>query len=417
MEYKNNGHIRVFLVGHAISPNRGSEPGNTWNWAWELSKYTNVDVFAYPQHRKEIEKFILEHPRNNLRFHWVTLDNFDPWHPEKGESGLRFHYILWLRKVYKIIKNLIDNMQEPIVVHQVSWSTVSTPPPILQGVPIVWGPVSGGQVAPASFRDFFGNAWPKEMVRSWRVSFYPLILGWGRRVSSLPLILAVNRETEALLRKAGAKRVEFFLDCGVPSGFGLPKPQEVARPPGPLRLLWAGRLDFIKALPLVLMALRRVRVPVELLVAGDGPLKLQWQSAVQRLGLSDKVRFLGRIPWDKMKEVFQEAHAFVFTSLRDGFGCVVLEAMSFGLPVITLDHQGVGTFLPADAAIKVPVRTPEETFQAISEGIERLALDEDLRLRMSREAWRFAQEERWDRRAERMLALYEEVLSHAHRRV
>jgi hypothetical protein len=43
------------------------------------------------------------------------------------------------------------------------------------------------------------------------------------------------------------------------------------------------------------------------------------------------------------------------------------------------------------------------------------AYAEALRLRMAQAAWRYAQAERWDRRVERMLALYEEVLSHAHR--
>jgi glycosyltransferase involved in cell wall biosynthesis len=118
-----------------------------------------------------------------------------------------------------------------------------------------------------------------------------------------------------------------------------------------------------------------------------------------------------------MREAFLGAHAFVFTSLRDSFGTVVLEAMAHGLPVVTLDHQGVGTFLPEAAAIKVPVTTPEDTVRLLAEAIDRLAADEALRLRMAQAAWRFAQAERWDRRAERMLALYEEVLSHAHRRV
>lgn len=155
--YKYVDQTHVFLVGHAISPNRGSEPGNTWNWAWELSRYTNVDVFAYPQYRNEVEAFILKHPRQNLRFNWVTLDGFDPWRPEKGERGIRFHYVLWLRKVYKIIKNLISKSNKQYVVHHVSWATVSTPPPILQGVPVVWGPVSGGQVAPANFQGFLAT--------------------------------------------------------------------------------------------------------------------------------------------------------------------------------------------------------------------------------------------------------------------
>jgi len=163
-----------------------------------------------------------------------------------------------------------------------------------------------------------------------------------------------------------------------------------------------------------LKALIQVREPVELWVAGDGPLAREWREEAERLGLGERVRFLGRLPWSEMKEIFEKAHAFLFTSLRDSFGSVVLEAMAYGLPVVTLDHQGVGTFLPPEAAIKVPVREPRDTIGGLAEAIERLAEDEGLRLSMSQAAWRFAQEERWDRRAERMLSLYEEVLD-AHR--
>jgi len=34
--------MKVYIIGHAISPYRGSEPGFTWNWAWELSQHVPV---------------------------------------------------------------------------------------------------------------------------------------------------------------------------------------------------------------------------------------------------------------------------------------------------------------------------------------------------------------------------------------
>ena len=405
---------RVIVVGHAISPLRGSEPGNTWNWAWHLSRHLPVDVVAFPQYRQEVDAFLAEHPNPHLRLHWVALRGWDPWNPQKGERGIRLHYLLWLREAYRVVEGLVGESPVPSVVHHVSWGTVSAPPPPLRTAPLVWGPLGGGQVAPAAFRGYFGGHWPKEVLRSYRVKLLPLIPGWRRAVRGLPMVLATNRETEALLIKGGARRVQPFLDTGVPQNFGLAHPPQEARRGGSLRLLWAGRFEAIKAFPLALRALAQVRGPVELWVAGDGPLAREWREEAQRLGLGERVRFLGRLPWSEMKGVFAKAHAFLFTSLRDSSGAVVLEAMAHGLPVITLDHQGMGTFLPAEAAIKVPVREPRTTVRGLAEAMERLAQDEGLRLSMAQAAWRFAQEERWDRRAERMLSLYEEVLD-AHR--
>ncbi len=66
----------------------------------------------------------------------------------------------------------------------------------------------------------------------------------------------------------------------------------------------------------------------------------------------------------------RDVDAFVFTSLRDSFGTVVLEAMAQALPIVTLNHQGVGVFVPVEAAIKVPATTSATTVAAIAERAE-----------------------------------------------
>ncbi len=409
--------FRLILVGHAISPHLGSEPGFTWNWAWELSRHLPVEVFAFPEHRKEVEEHLAENPNPRLKLHWVTLRGFDPWRPERGERGIRLHYLLWMREVYGAIRAFTIGTKGPVVVHHVSWASVSAPPHVPPGLTAVWGPVGGGQVAPWAFREFFGRAWLGEALRTFRVRALPLFPWWRRRLASIPLVLSINRETEALIRKGGGRNVLSFLDCGIPRGFGLPEPPGPKREAGsPLKLLWAGRLEPRKALPLALRALPRVSVPVELYIAGDGPWLDDWRVEARRLGLENRVRFLGRLPWGQMQQLFRQVDALIFTSLRDTSGCVVLEAMAFGLPVIVPDHQGVGAFVPEEAGIKVAVTTPEATIEAFARAIERMALNREARDRMALAAWRFAQQERWDRRAERMLGIYEEVVRDAHRR-
>ncbi len=287
--------FRVILVGHPVSPCRGSEPGFTWNWAWHLSHHLPVDLVASPLYREEVEAFLAQYPNPRLRVHWVTLSGWDPWDPARGERGIRLHYLLWLGKAYRFVKNLASEARSPVLARHVSWNTVSAPPPPSSGFPLVWGPVGGGMRAPGAFRALFGRDWPKEVLRSLRVALLPWWPGWRSRVAGVSLALATNRETLELLRRGGARRTELFLDTGVPPGFGLGAPPHAPREPGPLRLLWAGRFLPIKALPLALRALRWVRAPVELWVAGGGPLEGLWQEEARRLGLEDRVRFLGRL--------------------------------------------------------------------------------------------------------------------------
>ncbi len=167
-----------------------------------------------------------------------------------------------------------------------------------------------------------------------------------------------------------------------------------------------------KALPLALEGLEQAGdVPVRLLIAGDGEMRKPWEGCAKRLRLEHKVEFLGKVPWDQMPGVYRRADAFLFTSLRDSFGMQVLEAMGQGLPILTLDHQGAGTFVPPGAGIKIPVTTPRETVAGIAEGIRWLARNPDERRRMRAAGRAFASTQTWEKRAEWMSKLYEEVIS------
>jgi glycosyltransferase involved in cell wall biosynthesis len=179
-----------------------------------------------------------------------------------------------------------------------------------------------------------------------------------------------------------------------------------------LTLLWAGRLERRKALPLALEALAQLEpeINVRLLVAGDGPQRAECTALASRLGVENRIEFLGMLPRQEMPKVFQQADAFLFTSLRDAFGSVILEAAGYGLPIIALDHQGAGQFVPSAAAIKVPVTRPSETVSALANGIRILAGSPELRRRMSAAARAFAETQHWDRRAEQMELWYEKVV-------
>jgi len=145
------------------------------------------------------------------------------------------------------------------------------------------------------------------------------------------------------------------------------------------------------------------------LIAGEGEMRGAWESYAKHLKLADKVQFLGQIPWHEMSHLYRSADAFLFTSLRDSFGTQVLEAMGHGLPILTLDHQGVGTFVPSEAGIKVRVTSPQQTVANLAEGIRRVALCPEERLKMGEAAHAFARTQTWERRAEQMSKLYEEV--------
>jgi len=402
--------MKILIVGHACCPHMGSEPGFTWNYSWTLAAEHEVFVIAHPQFRAKVDQFLEQHAPRRIQILWVDVPAaINPWKPGRGERWIRLHYLLWNRAACKAAKELLSKV--PIdVAHHISWGTISAPPFLWKlSPPFVWGPVGGGQVAPPRFSKYFGSQWPMELARSTRVRGLPLLPSVRRVARSAARILATNNETAEVLHSAGARAVELRLDSGLTCDRIVD--QVPLRDHQGLTLLWAGRLERRKALPLVLEALAQCREsPMRLLVAGEGPMRSQWEQLAASLGLQDRVQFVGHRSWPDLTNLFRTADAFIFSSLRDSFGSVVLEAMGHGLPIITLDHQGVGTFVPDNAGVKVPVTTPAETVQAlVSAARDLLQAPHQLREK-GREAWLFAREHTWDRRVQDMLALYREIV-------
>jgi len=370
-----------------------------------------VFVLAYPHDRVGVERFLSQHPNKNLSSFWVDLPGSQVAGPL--DSGLQSPslYLFWQTLAYKKAVELHKRSGFDVV-HHVSYGSVSAPPPVRKlGIPFVWGPIGGAQQAPAAFRHYFGRAWAQEILRSARVRLLPFSPSVRSAAKASHVTLATNQETADLLRQMGARNVRLYLDSGIPSSF-VSDPRVSPHNGKIFTLLWAGRMQPRKALPLALEGLARADdVPMRLLIAGDGEMRKVWEYYAKRLRLEHKVEFLGKVPWDEMPGVYQRADALLFTSLRDSFGMQLLEAMGQGLPILALDHQGAGTFVPAAAGIKIPVTTPRETVAGIAEGILRLARNPDERHRMSEAGRAFARAQTWERRAEWISKLYEEVTS------
>ena len=402
--------MKILIIGHACAPGLGSEPGNTWNWAWQMSHMHQVWVIAHPEFKPLVDKFFESNTNDRIQFIWLAPKNrFDYWRPGTNqERGIRLHYWFWIREAYRQASILWQQVHFDLV-HHVSWSTVAVPPPFWKlAVPAFWGPVGGGQSFPLPFLSQLRHNRMKEFLRSLNLLLLPYSPNLRRSLKSTSLALATNLETMNLLQRAGAKRVGLFLDCGIDQCAAVP----VSRVAGSrLNLLWAGRLEPQKGLAIALRSIAACKIPeVYLLVAGAGGEQEKMEALAQELGVTDRVRFLGRVPRETMESLFQECDALLFTSLRDSFGSVVLEAMSHGLPIIALNHQGIRAFVPEDAAIKVPVDSPEQVVGDLAKAFEFLKANPQAQLNMSKAALAFADQQTWQHRAEAMNTLYAQTL-------
>ena len=126
--------------------------------------------------------------------------------------------------------------------------------------------------------------------------------------------------------------------------------------------------------------------------------------SIETSALRDRIRVLGYVPETDLAALYSGADVFVYPSLHEGFGLPPLEAMACGVPVVTSNVTSLPEVV-GDAALCVDPCDVE----AIASSIERLVTDASLRQRLVNAGIRRAAEFRWDRVAEKTLAVYREA--------
>jgi glycosyltransferase involved in cell wall biosynthesis len=244
-----------------------------------------------------------------------------------------------------------------------------------------------------------------------------LQLRMSRRVSAVGRIashiFAANCEVQAALDDVRGIRATRLLETGIEQIETFTRKQKpVDRL---LRILWAGRLESWKGLPLLLRALAQVqdKVDFRLRIVGAGRSERRWKRLAQRLGLDDRLEWVGWPKYTARLPHYQWADVFAFTSLRDTSGTGLLESLASGVPIIGLDHQGARDVMTEQCAIAIPVESPRQVIEGFGAAIEQLAADPVLLEKKSAAALRRAEDFLWEDSASRILGVYAEAVAGA----
>jgi glycosyltransferase involved in cell wall biosynthesis len=168
-------------------------------------------------------------------------------------------------------------------------------------------------------------------------------------------------------------------------------------------LVSVGHLIKRKGHDLVIRAVAELN-SVHLLIVGEGKENSSLKSLVRRLGITDRVTFLGVLPQEKLRGIYNAADALVLTSSREGWPNVLLEAMACGTPVIASPVWGTPEVVTApEAGVLMPERTPAGLVQAFHALFDNYP---------SREATRrYAEQFSWHETTQRNIALLRKILA------
>jgi glycosyltransferase involved in cell wall biosynthesis len=150
----------------------------------------------------------------------------------------------------------------------------------------------------------------------------------------------------------------------------------------------------------------------ELRVVGDGPHRPHLEGLARAYGLASNVHFAGWVDQRVVAQEFAGCQAFVFPSLREFGGGVVVEAMASGLPSVVVDYGGPGELVTPECGVLLPLAPREELVARLRGAMERLAHDWALCRTLGRAAvGRVRAEFTWAAKAARVVGIYRQVLA------
>ena len=179
-------------------------------------------------------------------------------------------------------------------------------------------------------------------------------------------------------------------------------------------ILFVGSVEPRKNLPRLIRAFERAvqgsGLPHELVLCGPWG----WRydnviAALDRSPVRDRIRRVGYMPSNELRELYAHADLLAYPSLDEGFGFPILEAMSTGTPVVTAD-RGAPPEISGGAAVTVD----PTSVSAITEALERVLTDRALATELAEKGRLRAGQFSWKRAAEQTLAVYQEAME-AHR--
>jgi glycosyltransferase involved in cell wall biosynthesis len=397
--------MKLLLIAPNVDATDVGEAFVAFKWAEALSHLTDLTLLTF--HRDGRPDPALQLPRACV----VTWP--EPAWAQRNErlnAMLKPAWPVYERKVRLWLTDALARGERFDIAHQLMPQAARYASPLRHfSVPYLIGPLGGALDTPEAFRTEATGAPLFTRLRAldaFRFRHDPWLRASYARAAC---VLGVAPYVADVLAEIPLRRFEPVLELGIED---IPPWMERKPRAGRLRLLHVGRAVRTKGLRDAVRALVHLAdLPgVTLTSAGTGEDLAAARAEADRLGVAHRVTFLGRVPRTEVERLYAKHDAFCFPSFREPAGNVLYEAMRHGLPVITADRGGPGWIVDETCGIRVPVTDPDRFPRDIAAAVRRIAASPDLAQQLGQGARdKVAREGLWTAKADRMLALYEDV--------
>ena len=176
-----------------------------------------------------------------------------------------------------------------------------------------------------------------------------------------------------------------------------------------IELLYVGPIIPRKGILYLIEAIHKVKEKYEsitLFIVGEGPDRIQYEELSSNLGLDKNIIFAGFVSELNLKSRYENCDIFVFPSLNEGFGQVLVEAMVFGKAIIATNSSSIPEII-GDSGILIEPKNTDDLASAIITLID----DENLRIELGNKAYKRVMEKyTWDKISDEYTKIFDEMI-------
>lgn len=391
---------------------KGGESGLGWNIIFQLSRFGEVFVLTDIDNKHAIEEKLSERSKASISFYYIGLPKFLFF----TKKWIQVYAYLWQIKAYIVAKKLYKEKQFDVF-HHITYANdwMASYIGALLPIPYIRGPGGGAHRVPRAFlKDYSSRERLVEKVRSvgqWIFRHDPFFIIGQNKAKA---VLVCNREAFNGLHKKWQKKAYFYPVNGVSAEDLLILNEKIENKSDKFCVLSAGKLIKIKGFDLSIRAFKAFndKVPnAKFIIIGEGPELKHLKKLADDLKLGEKIVFESWIPREKLLHKMSTCSVFLFPSLRDGGGNVVVEAMAVGVPVVCFDLAGPGFHINDSCGIKIKPDDPKQAVYDMAKALEKLYFNKELRDKLGRGARERAEREyNWEKLGDKLNKIYKEVL-------
>ena len=410
--------MKILINAYACSPGMGSEPGMAWNWVSNLAKFCELHIITEGEFREKIESVVptLEQGGNMHFYYNPVSEEIRKMCWNQGDWRFYKYYREWQWKTYLMAKDICSKEQIDIL-HQLNMIGFREPGYLWKlskenGVPFVWGPIGGLKQFPLAYLQGTGMKMKlfnrlKNFLNIWQ-------LKQDKRVdeafkTAKVLVSSIPDSYRAIKKYKGLESVVIpetgcFLSGDIPTDRFDEKE---------LHVMWVGKFDFRKQLPLALRAIaiaNNRNVVLDVYGSGSDDQIASAKSVADSLGIAENVVWHGNQSNAVVMNAMRNAQLFFFTSVSEDTSTVVLEAVSNRLPVLCFDACGMAAVIDDKVGRKVSLSNPTQSAADFAKLLNELEHDRTLLQQLSANCRLRQTELSWEEKAKTMMEWYEKVL-------